>query len=367
MRLTMVSPNMVRNFAPYGTKLAQDPCLRLSDTMVSGRSKSPPGLLTLLVLTALSSERLREENERKRKAAAKGKSLEDEAAKKKQDDDDVKSVVDIPPSTPGVRHSNFCAACRTRESKVWWKAPKGLSTAILCDTCGLNWRKYADLNARPTTREESAMNSGANGVSKGRGADKREGTPLTGPVTKKVKVLQFYLFWKNYRQILSLQVHDLTASTRLSPPPGKSRTAGRTEPTLNECLCCFRKGEPYDVVQCKQCDLGLHAGVSGVDIEALREGKPDDWVCELCENEKSQDYSLNSRCVVCNPTPSHQSNYTNTFLRACKPTEGQGWIHVLCSIYHPECQYSDASRLRIVEGISLIPKNRWTAVSLFNN
>lgn len=145
-----------------------------------------------LVLTAPSSERLKEENERKRKDAARGKGLEDgSSAAKKQDDDDVKSIVDVPPSAPGVRHSNFCAACRTRDSKVWWKAPKGLSTAILCDTCGLNWRKYADLNARPTTREESAMNAGANGATKGRGADKREGTPLTGPVTKKAKVLLF--------------------------------------------------------------------------------------------------------------------------------------------------------------------------------
>ena len=129
-------------------------------------------------------------------------------------------------------------------------------------------------------------------------------------------------------------------------------------------MCCFEKGNDIcDVVRCKNCDLSLHAGICGVDIDALREGRPQDWLCDLCENEKSQDYSLNSKCVVCGPIPPLGS-MTQTILRAHKPTEGQGWIHVLCSIYHPECQYSDSSRLRVVEGISLIPKNRWSRVSL---
>jgi hypothetical protein len=76
---------------------------------------------------------------------------------------------------------NICGACRTRESKTWWKAPKGLATDILCDTCGINWRKYADLNVRPS-REES-LPSG-----KAKPAEKREGTPLAGPSTKRSRV-----------------------------------------------------------------------------------------------------------------------------------------------------------------------------------
>ena len=74
-----------------------------------------------------------------------------------------------------------CGACRTRESKVWWKAPKGLSTNILCDNCGLNWRKYADLNVRPV-RDESVFN-------KIKAIEKREGTPLGGPAAKRAKVI----------------------------------------------------------------------------------------------------------------------------------------------------------------------------------
>ena len=143
----------------------------------------------------MRSARLKEENEQKRKALSKGKTQQEVLSNgKKQDDDDNSSIVNVPAASAGARHSNFCAACRTRESKVWWKAPKGLSTGILCDTCGLNWRKYADLNARPTTREESAMNAGVNGAAKGRN-DKREGTPLSAPAAKKAKVKGFCLIF----------------------------------------------------------------------------------------------------------------------------------------------------------------------------
>lgn len=76
---------------------------------------------------------------------------------------------------------DLCGACRTRESKTWWKAPKGLATDVLCDSCGISWRKYADLNVRPS-RDES-LPSGKTKV-----PDKREGTPLTNLGPKRVKV-----------------------------------------------------------------------------------------------------------------------------------------------------------------------------------
>lgn len=87
--------------------------------------------------------------------------------------EDEASIVSQPTKAPG------CGACRTRESKIWWKAPKGLATSILCDTCGTNWRKYADLNVRPM-REESVPKA----------KEKREGTPLAGPSAKRVKVCE---------------------------------------------------------------------------------------------------------------------------------------------------------------------------------
>lgn len=55
----------------------------------------------------------------------------------------------------------------------------------------------------------------------------------------------------------------------------------------------------------------------------------------------------------------------DSYLRACKPTEGQAWVHVLCSVFIPEITYSDANRLRLVEGISTMPTYRWENVSIF--
>ena len=54
----------------------------------------------------------------------------------------------------------------------------------------------------------------------------------------------------------------------------------------------------------------------------------------------------------------------DTYLRACKPTEGQAWVHVLCSVFIPEITFSDAAQLKLVEGISAIPQHRWQNVSV---
>jgi GATA zinc finger len=81
---------------------------------------------------------------------------------------------------PSKAHAS-CGACRTRDTKLWWKAPKGLPTPVLCDACGISWRKYADLNhLRPVREEAAAAKQGK--------AEKREGTPLAGSNGKRTKV-----------------------------------------------------------------------------------------------------------------------------------------------------------------------------------
>lgn len=52
---------------------------------------------------------------------------------------------------------------------------------------------------------------------------------------------------------------------------------------------------------------------------------------------------------------------SHAFLRASKPTEGQGWVHTVCSVFMPELQYTDAAVLRAVEGISTIAPWRWAS------
>lgn len=86
------------------------------------------------------------------------------------------SIVEQPSKPP------ICAACRTRESTTWWKAPKGLATGIMCDGCGTSWRKYADLVVRPV-RDESIVSGKAKATN-----EKREGTPLSGPSVKRARV-----------------------------------------------------------------------------------------------------------------------------------------------------------------------------------
>jgi len=92
------------------------------------------------------------------------------------DDDPEGSIVKQP------RSNVVCASCKTRESVQWWKAPKGLSSSVLCDDCGTSWRKYADFT-KPVIREESLPAS-----AKGKVPEKREGTPLNGPTAKRSKV-----------------------------------------------------------------------------------------------------------------------------------------------------------------------------------
>ncbi|KAK7056506.1 putative PHD type zinc finger protein with BAH domain-containing protein [Paramarasmius palmivorus] len=232
------------------------------------------------------------------------------------------SDVESPPTTKPPS----CGACRTRESKSWWKAPKGLQSNLLCETCGTNWRKYADLNVRPV-REESLpakSRTGAGGGSGERGGEKREGTPLSGPVAKKVKV------------------------TPTPPPP--------TNVPQIKCCACTKNGPLGKVLKCIKCGFQCHAASCGATIAPAMVDK---WQCDLCRNEEAQEASIYHDCLLCprkrTPPPA------DSFLRACKPTEGQGWAHVLCSVFIPELVYTDSGHLKSVEGVSTIPDSRWSS------
>lgn len=182
--------------------------------------------------------------------------------------DDDSSIIAQPSKTPS------CGACRTRESKTWWKAPKGLSTNILCDTCGSNWRKYADLNVRPL-REESVPTTKAR--------EKREGTPLAGPSTKRPRVSPYRMRETPPPLIIVLQT---TASAHSTPPPTISIAA------QNRCLGCQKTGPPGKVLKCKQCGFRVHIGIIGAQVDP---SAVDSWVCELCENEETLEASVVSQ------------------------------------------------------------------------
>ena len=77
--------------------------------------------------------------------------------------------------------------------------------------------------------------------------------------------------------------------------------------------------------------------------------------------------SQNPDCILCSRPKRERDKKAlhppaDSFLRVCKPTEGQGWVHLACAVFIPEISFSDAKRLRIVEGISTLPTHRWSTV-----
>lgn len=170
----MLSRYMALSFAQCVTRSARVPCPRSSASMAIGKSTSLHITCPILTQQFVHSSKLGEENVRIRLARANGVDEKAESTTREPTPDEEEgSIVMEPPRNVS------CGACRTRESDVWWKAPKGLPTSVLCDNCGLSWRKYADLNVRPM-RDEA--------LSKSKTGDKREGTPLNGPQSKRAKV-----------------------------------------------------------------------------------------------------------------------------------------------------------------------------------
>ncbi|KAH7867753.1 PHD-zinc-finger like domain-containing protein [Lentinula edodes] len=241
--------------------------------------------------------------------------------------DDESSIIVPPSKVPS------CGACRTRDSKIWWKAPKGLQSNVLCDSCGVNYRKYADLNMRPTRDESTPAPVVPSGLGQGsstRGrpsgsssssAEKREGTPVT-------------------------------ASSIPSTPPPPSNV-----PQLR-CCACSKNGPVGKVIKCKKCGFSVHAASVGITLSA---DKLDDWRCDLCENEEEQEASIYHDCLLCPRPRGPVQSRPGSYLQACKVTESHGWAHVLCSVFIPEINFTNTSTMRSVEGITGIPNRRWMA------
>ena len=170
------SNNMVLSCVSSAKKLALDPFTKLSDTMAIGRgARAATIAIKPLSNCHTTSSKLKEVNIQIRKERASNRKAKTPSPPV-IDDDPEGSIVKQP------RSNVVCASCKTRESVQWWKAPKGLSSSVLCEDCGTSWRKYADFT-KPVIREESLPAS-----AKGKAPEKREGTPLNGPSSKRSKV-----------------------------------------------------------------------------------------------------------------------------------------------------------------------------------
>ncbi|KAG8835592.1 putative PHD type zinc finger protein with BAH domain-containing protein [Serendipita sp. 399] len=236
-----------------------------------------------------------------------------------------------------------CAVCRTKESESWWRAPRNLFTSSMCDECGILWRKYAIKSARndkdkeaapskaqsqyatpepPTTRSGAANAKAASYAAE---RQKREGTPAGGPASKKLRL-----------------------------------ASGASTPLRLVCSLCRKSGPQGLIVKCGSCGFTIHAGCVGVPPEDATST----WMCEICSNEQSQESNLDPRCALCPPQPADRKKGARdaSFLRAAKPTEFRGWVHILCSTYNNQLEYTDARRMKLVEGIVSIPQRNYTQV-----
>ncbi|KZS94685.1 hypothetical protein SISNIDRAFT_452773 [Sistotremastrum niveocremeum HHB9708] len=241
--------------------------------------------------------------------------------------DDEESVIRVEPNSirPGP-----CGSCKTSTSAVWYKAPRNLAYPALCSFCGIAYRKYGDANAK-ASREEVPSHKG-----KAQTGEKREGTPLTSTSNKRAKTT----------------ATTTTAATPTAPAP-------IIVPSKQlSCQLCKKSGPLGRVLKCKSCSLTAHAVVLGAVLSPDK--APDDWVCEICSNVKTMEASLDTTCLLCpRSEKTIPADKESDFLRACKPTEGQGWVHSLCALVIPEVSFSEASSMRAVEGISTVNPNRW--------
>ena len=245
---------------------------------------------TSLSLNTKNSMKLGEENRRRRLlGTSKTPPLSAYAAPSADDSDSEGSIV----RTPSKAHAS-CGACRTRDTNLWWKAPKGLPTPVLCDACGISWRKYADLNhLRPIREEAAAAKQGK--------AEKREGTPLAGSNSKRVKVSVL----SSIGARMGIKHGGLAAQTNGSISSTPPSTASNGSPQ-HRCLACHKYGSGK-VFKCKECQTRVHSGEFHLSHFYIRPdtyslylgacgivdpGSVESWICDLCQNEKTAEASL---------------------------------------------------------------------------
>ncbi|WWC59192.1 uncharacterized protein I303_101741 [Kwoniella dejecticola CBS 10117] len=212
-----------------------------------------------------------------------------------------------------------CAACSTRISTVWWRCPRTVQGEAMCEDCGSNYRKYGVISF--VKSEDS----------------KKE--PKKDTIAKKAK-------------------GDASGTATPVPPP---------PPKLPPCANC-KKMEPKSMMaRCKNCTYSVHSGCYGIPSQDMGP----DWECDLCVNAKTEENHLKPQCVLC---PHDLSAITSKIkkkptqhpefdlLSALKPTEGRRWAHILCSAYLPEVTYAEPARMKPVEGVMEVSRDKWENV-----
>ncbi|ORY92456.1 hypothetical protein BCR35DRAFT_297872 [Leucosporidium creatinivorum] len=224
----------------------------------------------------------------------------------KNDSDDEGSVCGQP-TTANAKRTRVCAICDVKTSVKWFYCPEGLTEheekesnkpkpCVMCEDCGIRWRHCELGLVRRSSTRRARLTLPSSRTSKA-------GSPVAG-----------------------------------TPPP-KEKIEPRTH-----------------LAQCDRCSLAVHVSCYGIDDDDEWE---QDWLCDLCDLDKfSKPLCAHPECVLCPPPKPLEDDVPITALECLKPTEMKNYVHLLCSVWHPEIKFSSPQHLSVVEGIAMIPSRR---------
>lgn len=303
---------------------------------------------------------------------------------------------DDAPSGP----STSCAMCSTTSSRIWYKGPASLANRVLCVNCGIYWRKYAAETFNPDLVSINTRNKSGSAAAAAASGASEDGLGVAPPSK----------FARTSRD--GKGSTPATSPAPVAPPP-----VPKPEPL--KCVMCKRIEPKKKLAQCRQCSLSVHQGCYGLTDQEI---EMDAWLCDPCNNEKTQDAALLPRCILCSPVAQQDAAANSAkhaaaaagggegkargrpkasaiaaaaaaaaeegakkeagaagavsanvvkaplgALDAFKPTECNNWAHVLCSVFMPEVVFSDTTRLKTVESCGNLPTWRYEALCCICN
>ncbi|CAJ0913879.1 399_t:CDS:2, partial [Entrophospora sp. SA101] len=131
-------------------------------------------------------------------------------------------------------------------------------------------------------------------------------------------------------------------------PPSPANTPIATDPCI---VCGGNMNSKYPILSCAGCQVCIHTDCYGItNVKPMNKM----WRCDPCLNIRIRCAIKIKKCLLCD-----QPEGTNNSL---KRTNGNNWVHVLCSAFIPEVTYYDAKKLFVAMDVDDIDKEYWNAV-----
>ncbi|GAA5910796.1 uncharacterized protein JCM6883_000321 [Sporobolomyces salmoneus] len=298
-----------------------------------------------------------------------------------QEDDDHGSVCGQPTSNT-QRRNRFCAICEETESDKWYFCPENICELeikpvplVMCEPCGFRWRHYGAQypplaeELRPIVEKpekaEKVEKAPKATKEKAEKVSKQQQRPSVEPVVEKERISERAERSQRQKKAPIMfgdeEDHSVAIKAGLKDPKEKEKTPAPKiiRPPIvpkKPCVLCKRYEPKTALYHCIKCTFSGHASCYGIP-----EGTPlKKWFCELCEREKTHTrLQLHPQCVLCPPPPpDDETIYPLNALDALKPTESNNFVHLLCSIWHPELRFSEPSLFKTVEAFANLSMQR---------